>query len=193
MLSIGITGGIGSGKSTICKILEQLGYPVFYADIVAKQNMLENLDLIQAITHVFGHEAYTDKQLNRNFLSNQIFQKPELKEKLNGLVHPTVYQSFERWKKDQESPLVFNESALLFETGSYKRFDAIWLVIADEEDRIRRVIKRENCSRQEVLSRIKNQLSDAEKIQFPSEKIYNSENDLVLDQVLQLLEKYSTK
>jgi dephospho-CoA kinase len=191
MLSIGVTGGIGSGKSTICSVLEHLGYPVFYSDLVAKQNMLENLDLIKAITQAFGKEAYTDKQLNRNFLSNQIFKKPALKEKLNGLVHPTVFQSFERWKEIQQSSLVFNESALLFETGSYKRFDAIWLVIADEEDRIKRVMKREKCSREDVMNRIKNQLSDADKTKFNSDLIYNSENNLVVEQVLALLKKFN--
>ncbi len=190
MKSIGITGGIGSGKSTICKILETLGYPVFYADNAAKQNMLENLDLISAIVETFGEKAYIDKQLNRNYLAQQIFSKPELKEKLNALVHPTVFQSFEKWKLEQSSNIVFNESALLFETGSYTRFDKVWLVIADEETRIKRVMSRDNCLREEVVSRIKSQLSDEEKMKFPCDIIWNGENDFVLDKVLELLKVY---
>ncbi len=191
MKTIGITGGIGSGKTTVCKILEALSYPVFYSDIEAKKNMLENLDLIAAITDTFGKEAYsenyTDKQLNRTFLANQIFKKPHLKEKLNSLVHPTVLQSFEKWKTEQTSELVFNESALLFETGSYKRFDEIWLVVADLETRINRIQLRDSASRENILERIKNQFSDEEKMKFPSEIIHNGENDLVLGKVLELV------
>jgi dephospho-CoA kinase len=189
LITIGITGGIGSGKSTICKILETLGYPVFYADLAAKQNMLENLELISAIVKTFGEKAYIDKQLNRNYLAQQVFSKPELKEKLNSLVHPTVFQSFEKWKKEQNSHIVFNESALLFETGSYTRFDIIWLVVADEATRIKRVMVRDNCTRENALSRIKNQFSDEEKMKFPSEIIRNGESDLILVRVLELLEK----
>ncbi len=189
MTSIGITGGIGSGKSTICKILETLGYPVFYADNAAKKNMLENLDLISAIVGTFGEKAYIDKQLNRNYLSQQIFSKPELKGKLNSLVHPTVFQSFEKWKLEQKSQLVFNESALLFETGSYTRFDKIWLVLADEETRIKRVMGRDKSQREEVISRIKSQLSDEEKMKFPCDIICNGENDFVLERVFELLQQ----
>lgn len=187
MKSIGITGGIGSGKSMVCRILETLGYPVFYADNAAKQNMLENLDLISAIVGTFGEKAYIDKQLNRNYLAQQIFSKTELKEKLNSLVHPTVFQSFEKWKLKQKSQIVFNESALLFETGSYSRFDKIWLVVADEETRIKRVMIRDHCSRENVHTRINNQLSDDQKMKFPCEIIHNGESDLILERILELL------
>lgn len=191
MTSVGITGGIGSGKSTVCKVLESLGYPVFYADQVAKQNMLENLDLINAIVGTFGEKAYIDKQLNRNYLAQQVFSKPEMKEKLNALVHPTVFQSFDKWKSEQSSDFVFNESALLFETGSYKRFDKIWLVVADQETKIKRVMQRDKCSREDVISRINNQLSDEEKMKFPCEIILNGENDLVLERVLELTSQFN--
>jgi dephospho-CoA kinase len=187
MISIGITGGIGSGKSIVCKVLECLGYPVFYSDAEAKKNMLENLDLISSIVGAFGNEAYIDKQLNRTFLANQIFKKPDLKEKLNALVHPTVFQSFEKWKSQQNSTHVFNESALLFETGSYTRFDEIWLVTADLETRIKRVIKRDNISLENVLERIENQMKDEEKMKFPCKIIRNNDGDLVLAQVLKLM------
>ena len=186
-ISIGITGGIGSGKTTVCKILEHLGYPVFYADIEAKKNMMENLDLISNIVAAFGAEAYIDKQLNRNFLAKKIFQDPNAKAQLDALVHPTVHQSFERWKSEQHSPIVFNEAALLFETGSYKHFDQVWLVTADKETRIKRVMKRDLLSREEVLARISNQLSDEEKLKLTSYHILNDETTLVIPQVLDLL------
>lgn len=186
-ITIGITGGIGSGKTTVCKILEHLGYPVFYSDIEAKKNMLENLDLISNIVAAFGAEAYTDKQLNRNFLAKKIFQDPKAKEQLNALVHPTVFQSFEKWRSEQNSPIVFNEAALLFETGSYKRFDQTWLVTADLETRINRVMKRDHITREDVLARINNQLSDVEKLQLTSFQIINDDSELVVPKLLELL------
>lgn len=188
MFSIGITGGIGSGKSLICKVVENLGYPVFYADEAAKQNMLDNHELINAIVKTFGEKSYIDKQLNRNYLASQIFSRPELREKLNALVHPTVFQSYENWKKEQSSPLVFNESALLFETGSFKRFDQIWLVVADTETRIKRVMLRDKVTREDVLSRMKNQLSDEEKIKFGPKIIENNNNSQVVRQILEALD-----
>ncbi|MGV3630098.1 MAG: dephospho-CoA kinase [Bacteroidota bacterium] len=191
MFSIGITGGIGSGKSLVCKVLENLGYPVFYADESAKQNMLENLDLINAIVKTFGEKSYTDKQLNRNYLASQVFSKPELRDKLNALVHPTVFQSYETWKNQQSSPLVFNESALLYETGSYTRFDEIWLVTADAETRISRVMQRDLASREDVLARMKNQLPEEEKIKFGPKIIENNDDSQVLPQVLALIAKHS--
>ena len=191
MFSIGITGGIGSGKSTVCRVLEHLGYPVFYADQAAKENMLENLDLINAIVKTFGEKAYIDKQLNRNYLSSQIFSKPELREKLNALVHPTVFQSYDRWKEQQQSNIVFNESALMFETGSCKRFDQVWLVVADPETRISRVMERDGVSREEVLSRMKNQLPDEEKMKFGPKIIENNPDSRLLPQILKLIAELS--
>lgn len=192
MTSIGITGGIGTGKTTVCKVLEQLAYPVFYADTEAKKNMMENLDLISNIVAVFGCEAYIDKQLNRNFLAKKIFQDPKAKEQLDALVHPTVYQSFESWKAKQNSPIIFNESALLFETGSYNYFNQVWLVTADVETRIKRVMKRDNCSREEVLARMNTQIPDEEKKQLTSFHILNDDTALVIPQVLNLLETNQT-
>ena len=187
MISIGITGGIGSGKSMVCRVLEHLGYPVFYSDEAAKKNMLDNLDLINAIVQTFGEKAYIDKQLNRNYLASEIFSKPELREKLNSLVHPTVFQSFEQWKQEQQSDIVFNESALLFETGSYKRFDYVWLIVADQKTRIERIKLRDGSSEKEIQQKIDNQLSDEEKIKLTDLLIHNSQNDAVLPQILALL------
>lgn len=188
MISIGVTGGIGSGKTVVCQILEHLGYPVFYSDEVAKENMLNNLDLINAIVQTFGEKAYIDKQLNRNYLASEIFSKPVLKEKLNALVHPTVFQSFEQWREQQQASIIFNESALLFETGSYKRFDYVWLIVADRETRTKRIQKRDGSSYEEIQQKINNQLSDEEKMRLTKFLIHNSENDALLPQILALLE-----
>lgn len=191
MISIGITGGIGSGKSTVCEILEKLAYPVFYADKVAKSNMHENIELINAITQHFGPNSYIDKKLNRDFLSKKIYANPLLKEKLNALVHPTVFQSYEKWKTEQTNNLVFNESALLYETKSYLRFDDIWLVTCDLETKIERLKVRDSSTREEIELKIKNQLSDEEKMKFSPKLIDNSANKPILNQILKLLETYN--
>jgi dephospho-CoA kinase len=189
MITIGVTGGIGSGKSMICQVLEHLGYPVFYSDVEAKKNMLNNLDLISKIVSVFGEESYIDKQLNRTFLAKKIFEDPKAKEQLNSIVHPTVFQSFETWKNKQQSKLVFNESALLFETGSYTRFDRVWLVLADEETRIKRLMLRDKLSKNESLNRINAQLLDTEKQKLTKYYIYNNELDLIVPQIFNLIQQ----
>jgi dephospho-CoA kinase len=194
MISIGVTGGIGSGKSIVCKILEHLGYPVFYSDEEAKLNMVQNLDLISGITSLFGKESYIDKNLNRSYIATEIFRNPNLKNQLNKLVHPTVFQSFEKWKSKQKSDFVFNESALLFETGSFRRFDQIMLVNANLETRVERIIMRDGISEKQILERISNQLSDEVKLDLFSKEcdgviITNDKNSTVLPQVLSFLEK----
>jgi dephospho-CoA kinase len=188
---IGITGGIGSGKSIICRVLEAMDYPVFYTDIIAKKNMIEHAELISAIVKSFGKEAYIENKLNKAYISREIFSKPELKEKLNSLVHPTVYESLEIWKKEQHSSLVFVESALMFETESYKKYDDVWLVVADEETKIERVMQRDKLTRDEVIQRMNNQLSDEQKMKFSCKLIHNSATDQVLPQVLNLLHLYN--
>ncbi len=117
MKSVGVTGGIGSGKSIVCKIFEVMGFPVFYADAEAKKCMVEDPDLISGVKQLLGENAYINKELNRSFVAEQIFSNTDLKLKMDALVHPAVYRSFENWKAQQNSDLVFNESALLFETG----------------------------------------------------------------------------
>lgn len=187
MLSIGITGGIGSGKTTVCRILEHLGYPVFYADNVGREISNTDPELRAKIKAIFGSEAYQGEELNRPYIAQRIFSDATLKEKMNAIVHPAVYRAFEAWKAGQNSPLIFNESALLFETGSYKRFDAVILVSADEEERIQRVLKRDHSQREQVLARIKQQLPDSEKMNLATYTIHNNDSDLVLPQLLKIL------
>lgn len=193
MLSIGITGGIGSGKSTVCSILEHLGYPVFYADKAGREVSDQNPDVRAKIKALFGNEAYKGDVLNRQWVAQRVFSDASLKEKLNAVIHPAVFEAYENWKKLQNSDLVFNESALLFETGSYKRFDAIVLVTADEELRIKRVMERDGISREQILARMKQQLPDLETVPAAGRKqkahfvITNNTSDLLLPQVLEMI------
>lgn len=188
MKSIGITGGIGSGKSMVCKILETMGYPVFYADQEAKKSMIQD-DLLKAgIIDLLGTASYQNGELNRPFIAEKIFGNPDLKQKMDALVHPAVFRAFEVWKSRQTAPLIFNESALLFETGSYKRFDATVLVTANKETRIERVMKRDQVTREQVVSRMENQLSDEEKQKLCTHQINNNPDLLLIPQVLNILE-----
>lgn len=190
-IRIGITGGIGAGKSIVCKLLETLGYPVFYSDHEAKSAMQNDTQLRSEIISIFGEKAFLSQNLNREFLAREIFSNPIKKEKLNALVHPVVRKNFEIWANNQDSELVFNESALLFETGSHKRFDACILVVANLEERIHRVTQRDQISREEVENRIKNQLSDSEKLKFDPLVIQNKDSDLLMPQLVTILNKVS--
>jgi dephospho-CoA kinase len=188
MKSIGITGGIGSGKSLVCKILEKLGYPVFYADLAAKKVMNEDHTLKSELIHLLGENAYLNNEINRSFIADQIFKSSQLKNEVNALVHPAVYRAYENWKQEQKSNLVFNESALLFETGSYKRFDATILVSANLETRIQRVMERDRSSREAVLDRMSHQLYNYAKQKLCDFEIVNKENILILPQLLKILD-----
>jgi dephospho-CoA kinase len=186
--AIGITGGIGSGKSMVCKVLESLGYPVFYADSAARKVMQEDLQLRQEITALLGPESYVGQEVNRPFIAAAIFGKDESRIALNAIVHPAVWRAFDAWKAQQSHALVFNESALMFETGSYKRFDHTVLVTAPQETRIERVMRRDNLSREEVLARIAKQLPDVEKEKLAGTVITNGPEDLLVPQVLGLID-----
>ena len=161
---IGITGGIGSGKSIIGHILTTMGYPVYYSDQEAKWVMNNDPELRKDLIAVFGEEAYLNNELNRPFLAEKIFTSPELKEKINQIVHPKVRKRFSDFVANSSSPVVFNEAAILFETGGFKDFDATILVIADKETRIQRVMQRDTITREQVEARMNNQWSDLESI-----------------------------
>ena len=191
MKSIGITGGIGSGKSMVCKILETLGFPVFYADSEAKKVMNSDETLKSGIIGLLGDAAYQDNALNRPFVAEKIFGDHALRKSMDSLVHPAVFRAFDQWKAQQHAALIFNESALMFETGSYKRFDATVLVTADQETRIARVIKRDSVTREQVLARISHQLSDEAKRKLCSAVIVNDEDVLLIPQVLEMVERFS--
>ncbi len=189
MLRIGITGGIGSGKSIVCKVLESLNYPVFHSDIVAKDLLISDQELKQQIIDVFGAEAYLNGELNRNYLAERIFSEPSLRERINELVHPRVRAAFKEFSEKTNSDLVFSEAAILFETGSYKQFDKNILVVAPEEIRIERVMNRDQISRDNVVDRMKTQWSDDKKSELADYIIINDDKTPVLRQIEQILEE----
>ncbi|MDG1332141.1 MAG: dephospho-CoA kinase [Crocinitomicaceae bacterium] len=182
-MTIGLTGGIGSGKSTVAKVLESMGYPVFYSDQEAKNIMRSDQELQSDIIAHFGEKAYENGLLNRTYLAERIFSNPQDKTVLNELIHPRVRAKFTEFAKSSDSKLVFNEAAILFETGAYSNFDKTLLVTAPSETRINRVMKRDNCSREDVLSIMNNQWSDDQKIPLADQIIKNGDDDTVLDQI----------
>lgn len=173
----GITGGIGSGKSTAAKIFEELGIPVYNSDTRAKTIQNENSEVKVKIIAAFGEEAYNENGLNKPFISKQVFQNNEKLKLLNSIVHPAVFQDFEDWKKAQKVNIVMKEAAILIESGSYKDCDVVISVVVDVETRITRTIKRDGLSREEILARINNQISDEERIE-KSDFIIDNNGDL---------------
>lgn len=191
MLRIGLSGGIGSGKSTVAGILAKMGYPVFYSDQEAKRLYNENPLLKKQLVALFGPAIYRDGQLNKAFLAQQLFSNAELKAQVTALVHPLVRKAFEVWAQQQASDLVFNEAAILFETGAYKDFDATVLVTAPIETRIERVQKRDLISREAVLQRIANQWPDSKKMNLTTYIITNDGQPL-LQQIEDVISKLKT-
>jgi dephospho-CoA kinase len=163
MKRIGITGGIGSGKSTVCQIFEQYGYAVYYSDIRAKELMAGSLR--PQIEKLFGHEAYIDGCLNRGFIAAKVFNDSTLLSRLNSIVHPAVACDFEDWAIVQKTPLILLESAILFESGFNKMVDNTIFVDAPLEIRVERTMRRDGKSREEIMARIANQSSDCAKSQ----------------------------
>jgi dephospho-CoA kinase len=193
-IQIGITGGIGSGKSTVAQLFEEMGVPVYYADSEAKELMNLDSDIKGAIIKLFGEEAYKEGQLNRAFIASKVFGNETKLAQLNAIVHPKVAKHFEEWVTNQSTKFVIKEAAILVETGGYKELDELFVVTADENLRIQRVIKRDSVAKDLVESRIKNQISDAERNQYATWIFKNNEGDDLKLQVAQcweyLKEKY---
>lgn len=187
MIKIGITGGIGSGKSTVCKVFKVLGIPVFEADQVAKQLMNSNAKVRSQLIHLFGTSAYQpDKTIDRKFLSGIVFNNPILLEKLNSIVHPAVFYAFAEWCQNQQSPYVLHEAAILFESGFYKLMDKTIVVATDEVERIQRVMKRDGSSEDIVRQRIANQWTDEQRIKLADFVISNNDNELIIPQIVKI-------
>ena len=163
MLRIGLTGGIGSGKSLVASVLEQMGYPVFYSDREAKALYDTHQVLKSELIALIGTELYDATGFKKALLIEAIFENPALKEKIERLVHPKVRAAFEEWAARQSTELVFNEAAILFETGAYLQFDATILVTAPVELRLQRVVARDGLSIQEIEKRIQTQWPDEQK------------------------------
>jgi len=191
MLKVGITGGIGSGKSTICRLFELLGVKVFYADTVAKAIMNTDEELISGLIKTFGSQTYVNGQLNRSYLGSIVFNDPEKLSALNALVHPAVFRAFDNWAAENaDQPYVLKEAALLFESGSYKMCDRNILVTAPVDLKIKRIQKRDQLSPGEIQARMDKQFTDEEKLKFADIVLKNDEQELLIPQVLALHERF---
>lgn len=190
MLKIGLTGGIGSGKSTVASIFQVLGIPVFDADANARLLMESDVQLQKEVEALFGSTAYTDGKLNRKLIADIVFQDPFQLEKLNAIVHPATIRAAEEWAIRQRAPYVIKEAALFFEAGSSEGMDYIIGVYAPQHVRINRVMKRDQVSRADVMSRMQRQIQEEIKMRLCDYVILNDDQHLVIPQVLQLHERF---
>jgi len=183
MKRIGITGGIGSGKSFVANIIEKMGYPVYYSDIRSKELTNSHPIIRQGLIELVGENVYSGGELNKKELAMAIFSNDALRLKVNQLIHPIVRQDYEDWASKQANFLVFNEAAILFETGAYRNFDATILVHAPKELRLKRVLNRDNSTEAEVISRINGQFKDEEKLKMTPFHILNDGEQALLSQI----------
>ena len=191
MLQIGITGGIGSGKSLVCKIFTALGIPVYDADSRAKWLTSNNAKIKTAIIGHFGTEAYIEARLNRTYIATRVFNNKKELDILNGIIHTEVGNDYKLWVKDQKSLYVIKEAALMFESGSYKVLDKVINVTAPLPLRIQRVLKRDPFrTEKEILAIIEKQLSDEKRIERSDYFINNDEQVMLIPQVLKLHEVF---
>ncbi len=189
MLKVGITGGIGTGKTVIAKIFETLGVPVYYADTAAKKIINTNPIVRENIIQHFGPESYLNGKLNTPYISGIVFKNKEELKTLNNITHPIVIQDSQNWLLQQQAPYALKEAALLFESGSYKELDVIIGITSPLDTRIERVMKRDNISREAVLEKMEKQMDEEEKMAKCDFVIYNNDTEAVIPQVLQLHEK----
>lgn len=190
MLKIGLTGGIGSGKSTVAKIFETLGIPVYYADDAAKELMNTDPDLKELIIKNFGANVYTDNKLNRSYLASIVFADKLKLEILNSLTHPATINAANEWIALQKGPYIIKEAALLFESDAHKHLDAIIGVSSPIALRMKRVMQRDNLTEEDVQKRINRQMDEAEKMRRCDYIIHNDESTLLIPQVLALDKKF---
>ena len=188
MIKVGITGGIGSGKTTVAKIFEVLGIAVYYADDAAKRLMMEDAALKEKIEQAFGKDTYDNGILNRAKLSSLVFNNPEKLALLNGIVHPATIADADKWMQQQTTPYVLKEAALIFESGASTHLDKVIGVFTPVELRIQRVMQRDNISEEAVKARISKQMDEAEKMRLCDYVIKNDEQELLIPQVLKIHE-----
>ncbi len=194
MFRLGITGGIGSGKSFVCSILEKFGVPVYYADKEARRLMNTRVDLKRAIKDIFGEEIYHDGELDRQEMGSRIFGQPEMLDKINRMVHPVVREDFFKWSEAWENvPYVIEEAAILFESGAASEMDASVLIYAPKQLRIERVMARDGLSRSEVEKRINMQMDEEEKKRLADRVILNDEKKFLLPQLVALHEDIKSR
>ena len=190
MLKIGLTGGIGSGKSTVAKVFQTLGIPVYYADDAAKELMNNNEGLKQQIILHFGEDVYENKVLNRKLLAQKVFNNPTQLHLLNSLVHPATIQAAEDWFVQQKAPYCIKEAALIFESGSQQNLDFVIGVYTPTTIRLQRVMHRNKATKEEVQQRMDKQIDETIKMRLCDFVVTNNEQELLIPQVMALHEKF---
>lgn len=193
MTKVGITGGIGSGKTTVSRIFELKGIPVFYADNEAKVILNTNNSVRSKLIAIFGSDIYLpNRTIDRKKFASIIFNNEPLLNKVNQIIHPVVRNNFFEWCEKQSSGIVLYEAAILFESGYYQDLDFNILVLADQETRIKRIIGRDKSTREMIQKRMDKQWKDKQKLELTNYTIYNNSGDLLIPQVLEILEKIET-
>lgn len=192
MLRVGITGGIGSGKSTVAKIFEVLGIPVYYADEAARRLINEDEEIKKNLIEHFGPESYKEGKLNRSYIASIVFNNKEKLELLNLLTHPTTIRDANEWMQSQNAPYTLKEAALIFESGSSEHLDFVIGVYTPAPLRIQRIMQRDKITKEEVQQRMNRQIDDEIKMKLCDAIIINDEQQLIIPQVLQLHEKLLT-
>ena len=190
MKKIGLTGGIGSGKSTVAHIFEVLGIPVYYADAASKRLMNEDEELKEKIKNSFGEDAYINGELNRKYLSDRVFNDSQKINLLNSLVHPATIKDALEWMRMQKAPYVIKEAALIFESGSNRDLDHVIGVKSPTDLRVKRSMARDNISEDQVHARMNKQMDEEAKIRLCDYVIENDEQQMLIPQVLALHEKF---
>ncbi len=184
MIKVGITGGIGAGKSLVCRIFNLLAIPLYNADYYAKYLMQTDETLINSIKNIFGAHIYKNNQLDRKALADIVFNNQEKLNQLNQIVHPAVFEHGSAWfAKQQQHPYAIKEAALLFETGSYQALDTTILVIAPQTVRIKRVMQRDDTDEKSIKNRMNKQWSDEQKKELAQYCIYNDEVRAIIPQI----------
>ena len=186
MMIVGLTGGIGSGKTTVAKLFKELGVPVYNSDLRAKKLMKNSREIRTAVIDLLGKDSYVLERLNKKYIADKVFSNKELLQKLNAIVHPAVRNDFLRWVKSKKTSYVIQEAAILFENSSYSNFDKIILVKAPKKVRLERILERDNGSKEEILARMENQWDDSEKIPLSDYIIENIDLDQTKLQVEQI-------
>lgn len=189
MIKVGLTGGIGSGKTTVATIFKTLGVPIYEADKEARRLMETNNEIISALIQKYGQEIYINNKLNRTLLSEIIFKNSDELKHVNQIVHPVVRDDFMRWSEEQKTTYVIEEAAILFESDSDSIMDFVITVTAPESTRIERVKERDNLDKKQIIARINNQLPEETKVSWADFVIYNDNEQLIIPQIIEIDKK----
>lgn len=189
---LGVTGGIGSGKTSVCRVFGVLHVPVFSADRIASSIMESDKRIKEGINTIVGTDLYTSGQLDRMKLADLIFNNNDFLKKVNSLVHPVVFEHFTGWTLNQDAPYVIMEAAILFESGADEFVDKIVTVIAPHDERIGRIIDRNKLSREKIEERMRNQMDDQTRVKYSDYVISNGENDMIIPAILKIHEDILT-